>query len=161
MNEKRLQEVDDEIKARRPSPPHAPPPDASLDKLSATYANPAYGQLSFKVKGDGVLRAWTDELGGGPSTIALQHFSGNHFNATVTVYETPLGEKESAVVERAIIDAEFEIVDGVVKGFGVWGGLWGAGAGVPSPTGEKPREKAEVWFDRVEWPWEHGLVMQS
>ncbi|KZV81718.1 beta-lactamase/transpeptidase-like protein [Exidia glandulosa HHB12029] len=161
VNAKRLQAAVDERNARRSSPPDAPLPDVTLEKLSATYFNPAYGKLSFKVKGDGVLRAWTDNLGGGPSMLALHHFSGNHFNASITLFELPLGESENVVVEDEVVDAEFEIVDGRVKGFGVWGGLWGAGEGVPSPKGETPREKAEIWFERVEWPWEHSLVLQN
>lgn len=28
-------------------------------------------------------------------------------------------------------------------------GIWGAGAGVPSPQGKTPRERAEVWFSKL------------
>ena len=47
-------------------------------------------------------------------------------------------------------DAEFAFdVRGQPLGFGLTGGLWGAGAGVPSPSGTTPQERAEVWFTRA------------
>ncbi|EJD48201.1 beta-lactamase/transpeptidase-like protein [Auricularia subglabra TFB-10046 SS5] len=163
-NEESLKRAAEDEAGRLPTPPDAPLPDVTIDRLSATYSNPAYGKLPLRVTGDGIMRAWTENLGGVPSLLALKHFSGNRFNATVTSYTTPLGEDERVVLGFERFDAEFEIVDGVVKGFGVWGGLWGAGLGVPPPAGDGPRDKAEVWFDRDIWPWhegEDGLVVQQ
>lgn len=43
--------------------------------------------------------------------------------------------------------AEFVVDKGHI-GIGMVG-VWGAGAGVPSPQGKIVREHAEVWFDRL------------
>ncbi|KAH7106128.1 beta-lactamase/transpeptidase-like protein [Auriculariales sp. MPI-PUGE-AT-0066] len=150
-----LQKNADDDANRLPSPPNAPLPGASLDRISATYSNPAYGTLAFKVKGDGIMRATTPTWNGAASVLSLQHFSGNLFNATLPYNIRAIDEPELIYVETMHLQAEFEIVDGVVKGFGLWGGgLWGAGEGVESGKGSTAREKAEVWFDRNEWPWE-------
>ncbi|KAH7106121.1 hypothetical protein BKA62DRAFT_668823 [Auriculariales sp. MPI-PUGE-AT-0066] len=150
----RRKNADDDAN-RLPSPPNAPLPGASLDRISATYSNPAYGTLAFKVKGDGIMRATTPTWNGAASVLSLQHFSGNLFNATLPYNIRAIDEPELIYVETMHLQAEFEIVDGVVKGFGLWGGgLWGAGEGVESGKGSTAREKAEVWFDRNEWPWE-------
>lgn len=37
--------------------------------------------------------------------------------------------------------------DGKVAGFGLQG-IWGAGEGVRSPTGDSVRDRSEVWFER-------------
>lgn len=29
-------------------------------------------------------------------------------------------------------------------------GVWGAGSGISGPQGETPRERAEVWFDKIQ-----------
>lgn len=40
------------------------------------------------------------------------------------------------------------IVHGSTTGIGI-SGIWGAGTGVPSPQGTSARERAEVWFDKI------------
>ena len=44
--------------------------------------------------------------------------------------------------------AEF-VVEGSKIGFGLTG-VWGAQPGVVGPQGDSVRERAEVWFDKVE-----------
>ena len=143
-----LEAVDKEEAGRLPSPPDAPLPDATLDGLSAAYRHPAYGCVAFRVTGDGIMRANVADWGGLPSTLALQHFSGNLFNATVILSVAILGHEELLEQPFTGLQAEFEVLDGVVQGFGLWGGLWGAGPASEPLIGHTARERAEVWFDR-------------
>lgn len=117
--------------------------------------------MAFKITGDGILRAQTPPWDGLPVTLALKHFDGNIFNATMPVLVKAIGHDEPILADTMHFQAEFEIIDGVVKGFGLWGGLWGAGAGVESGKGETPRQKAEIWFDRDVWPWDAGDTSSS
>ncbi|KAF5391209.1 hypothetical protein D9757_003078 [Collybiopsis confluens] len=99
------------------------------------------------------------------SHIRLEHFDKNLFNVTglaslVIVASYPrtfrvriLGEKQEywakIATENSLITAEFAFNDeGDVVGFGVAGGLWGAGPGVEGPTGDTVQDRAEIWFDR-------------
>jgi len=83
--------------------------------------------------------------------LTLRHFTGNLFNATRPVLKPVTSQPEPVLFyETSDLEVEFEVSDGQVTGFGLWGGFWGAGPTVESPSGSSAREKAEVWFDRDE-----------
>ena len=135
----------------RPTHPHQLP--HLVD--STAFLHPVYGRLDFVQHGKSTLHAWTIGWGGYPASLTLDHFTANTFNATITQHIPVLGspgKTEEEVISG--LQAEFEVGRGaVVQGFGLWGGLWGAGARAPPLKGASAREKAEVWFEREVWPW--------
>ena len=150
-----LEYLDEAARSRIPSPPNASPPSAPIGRLATTFFNPVYGRLDFVQHGKSTLHAWTIGWGGYPASLTLDHFTGDTFNATITQHIPVLGspgKTEEEVISG--LQAEFEVGRGaVVQGFGLWGGLWGAGARAPPLKGGSAQEKAEVWFEREVWPW--------
>jgi len=65
----------------------------------------------------------------------------------VTTHVPVLDQDEPLQYTQSGLHAEFEVDQGVVKGFGLWGGVWGSGFGVEPLKGTSARELAEVWFD--------------
>ncbi|EJD51736.1 beta-lactamase/transpeptidase-like protein [Auricularia subglabra TFB-10046 SS5] len=149
-----LQFDEEAAKARLPRSPSAPLPSAPIAALAGTYRNPAYGTLNTTVlKTDKyTLRASaTGSLF--LKHVDLGHYAGNVFNATVAIHmpalDTPSGETEDHLVG---VLGEFGFdTRGRVLGFGLSaeGALWGAGNGLPVPSGKTARERAEIWFDRA------------
>ena len=90
------------------------------------------------------------------NSLTLQHYSGNTFNASLTISVPVLDQDELVDVVFDGLLAEFEIEQDVVRGFGLWGGVWGAGVGVEQLKGTSARELAEVWFDH-----DAGLVTDT
>ncbi|THU79478.1 beta-lactamase/transpeptidase-like protein [Dendrothele bispora CBS 962.96] len=85
--------------------------------------------------------------------IKLEHFNKNLFNVT-TLKSTPIlnsgNETANGTEARwaqvwSTASAEFAVHHNKVTGFGMVG-LWGAEAGVPSPSGKTVKQRAEVWF---------------
>ncbi|KAH7101699.1 beta-lactamase/transpeptidase-like protein [Auriculariales sp. MPI-PUGE-AT-0066] len=145
---------------RIPSPRFARPPTVPLSQLAAAYRNGAYGRFAFELK-DGVLRTAGKE-GELSVQLRLAHFDGDLFNLTASFLQTAIGEAELFGSEMSGLHAEFEVTDGIVQGFGIWGGMWGAGFGAPSlPIEGTAREKAEVWFEPEVWPWVDETDPQS
>ncbi|TRM58472.1 beta-lactamase/transpeptidase-like protein [Schizophyllum amplum] len=92
-------------------------------------------------------RVWADY-------IKLAHYDGGLFNVTV-LKSVPTGNASEPFWVAGTDDdpdlsnAEFAFDEaGGALGFGLTGGIWGAGAGVPSPKGDTPQARAEVWFTR-------------
>ncbi|KAG7440325.1 beta-lactamase/transpeptidase-like protein [Guyanagaster necrorhizus] len=83
------------------------------------------------------------------SHIVLEHFDGDLYNASaLDSIATDDGFWVNQEARDELITAEFVIEeDGV--GFGLTGGIWGAGPGVDPPKGDTVRERAEVWFWKV------------
>ena len=142
-----LQAVADEEAARLPSPPDAPPPALPIEQLATTFSQPAYGSLSFLITAPGTLSSGTNWTGPLATSLTLQHYTGNLFNASVTTHVPVLDQDEPLQYTQSGLHAEFEVDQGVVKGFGLWGGVWGSGFGVEPLKGTSARELAEVWFD--------------
>ncbi len=44
---------------------------------------------------------------------------------------------------------EFVVEKGKVAGFGMRGGIWGAGTVEGDPTGKTVEERSEVWYEAV------------
>ncbi|KAH7100985.1 beta-lactamase/transpeptidase-like protein [Auriculariales sp. MPI-PUGE-AT-0066] len=122
-------------------------PDVTLEKLAISFRHPVYGTLPFRVVGTNTLEASTIGWAGYPSILTLQRSERNLFSATLVVEVQGPGSNESATFDIPGLKGEFQISNGIVQGFGIWGDLWGAGYGAPSTSGESPREKAEVWFN--------------
>ncbi|KAJ7153556.1 beta-lactamase/transpeptidase-like protein [Mycena crocata] len=82
--------------------------------------------------------------------VALAHFNKDIFNVTGWT-GMPTGDAASPVwafdARFAGTHAEFGSSNGTT-GFGLLGGLWGPGAGVPDPKGDTAEERAEVWFSK-------------
>ncbi|KAJ7101414.1 beta-lactamase/transpeptidase-like protein [Mycena belliarum] len=75
----------------------------------------------------------------------LTHFEGNLFNFTGwTGYPTGNASRPVWPYDAGFSSTHIEFG---VGGFGLTGGLWGAGDGIPDPQGESIAERAEVWFN--------------
>ncbi|KAJ6630159.1 hypothetical protein B0H10DRAFT_1758968, partial [Mycena sp. CBHHK59/15] len=83
--------------------------------------------------------------------MKLAHFNGNIFNLTGWTGK-PTGNPSSPVwaldAGFSSTNVEFGFSD-TGSGFGLVGGVWGAGAGVPDPQGKTVEERAEVWFAAI------------
>ncbi|KAL1701299.1 beta-lactamase/transpeptidase-like protein [Schizophyllum commune] len=82
--------------------------------------------------------------------IKLAHYDGGIFNVTI-LDSVPTGNASEPYwvggtdEDPDLANAEFAFdLLGQPLGFGLTGGLWGAGAGVPSPSGSTPQERAEA-----------------
>ncbi len=99
------------------------------------------------------------------SHILLEHFDGDLYNASaldsivssVRAFSVPyrhscqvtdVGFWVNQEARDELITAEFVIGEDET-GFGVTGGIWGAGPGVDPPNGDTVRERAEVWFKKL------------
>lgn len=85
--------------------------------------------------------------------IQLDHFSENIFNVTVFEITTAPKSDEIVVVPPSFDEPkptlEFSLDQrGQIDGFGLTR-VWGEGSGVPLPKGDTVKERAEVWFDRL------------
>ncbi|KAF7303230.1 Beta-lactamase class penicillin binding protein [Mycena kentingensis (nom. inval.)] len=95
----------------------------------------------------------------GYSHVKLEHFEGGVFNLTVLASFKNLDRATNTTrpfwaspLVAPGVRAEFAYHPRTGKvGFGVEGGFWGEGAGVPPPSeeGKDVVERAEVWFERV------------
>ncbi|KAK7058457.1 hypothetical protein VNI00_002091 [Paramarasmius palmivorus] len=88
------------------------------------------------------------------SHVKLEHFDGALFN--LTTFESQPTDDDSdpcwtvkPTAVDGIITAEFAVDDDGNVGFGVTGGIWGAGPGVEGPGGDNAQQRAEVWFENV------------
>ncbi|ESK87216.1 beta-lactamase [Moniliophthora roreri MCA 2997] len=88
------------------------------------------------------------------SHAKLEHFDGSFFNFT-ELDSRPTDDESDPYWTGTIqatgdeLTAEFVVdADGIV-GFGITGGIWGAGEGVHGPVGNSVQERAEVWFNKV------------
>ena len=82
--------------------------------------------------------------------ISNTAFSVTGFSITTTP-STSGGEQRPVVALAFGYETMVEFAigkDGNIEGFG-FKGIWGAGYGVKSPTGKTVKERAEVWFDRI------------
>lgn len=83
------------------------------------------------------------------SHIVLEHFDGDLYNASaLNSVATDDGFWVHQEGRDELIAAEFVIGEDE-SGFGVTGGVWGAGPGVDPPNGDTVRERAEVWFKKL------------
>ncbi|KAG6819429.1 hypothetical protein H0H93_011956 [Arthromyces matolae] len=85
------------------------------------------------------------------SHLKFRHFDGNLFNVS-TLLSVPSVDPQDAgkfwtYTPGFSSPAEF-VINGSHIGFGL-SGVWGAGISVPDLVGATPKERAEVWFDRV------------
>lgn len=131
--------------ARLPPPPDAPPPSADL---VGTYAHPVYGTLELRHDSEGAAHfaATVDWAEGFLQSLHFAHYAGDIFNVTVTARLADGAEEHIPDVL-----AEFGVTDGAVQGLGLSAGgvLWGTGPDMQPPSGPTPRDRAEVWFERV------------
>ncbi|KAK0186864.1 hypothetical protein F5146DRAFT_935962, partial [Armillaria mellea] len=86
------------------------------------------------------------------SHILLEHFDGDLYNASaldsIVSSATDNGFWVNQEGKDELITAEFVIGEDET-GFGLTGGIWGAGPGVDPPNGDTVRERAEVWFKKL------------
>ncbi|KAL0567548.1 hypothetical protein V5O48_014444 [Marasmius crinis-equi] len=83
--------------------------------------------------------------------IRLEHFDGNVFNVTGLLSYSTNDTTEpfwTKVVSAPGLQAEFGLDDGAL-GVGFTGGLWGAGDGVPDPSGDTLKERSEIWMEKA------------
>lgn len=71
-----------------------------------------------------------------------------HVQSPVYPKTTYLAYEMDEVSSTATVEFEVDEETGQV-GFGVQGGVWGAGSRVPPKQGKTAKERAEVWFERV------------
>ncbi|KAJ7185375.1 beta-lactamase/transpeptidase-like protein [Mycena filopes] len=85
--------------------------------------------------------------------LSLAHFEHNLFNASA-FYSVPQHNSSAgynwvtALTDPGLV-TEFSFSnedDSIGVGFR---GIWGAGAGVPSPSGATVKDRAEVWFEKI------------
>ncbi|KAJ7484270.1 beta-lactamase/transpeptidase-like protein [Mycena latifolia] len=92
--------------------------------------------------------AWNRQLAG---FGALKHFNGALFNLTAWV-EMPTGNSSDSVWAYTSLQAnvaEFVVNLGKVAGFGIRGGLWGAGDLAGEPQGRTVEARSEVWYSAL------------
>ncbi|KAK0458281.1 uncharacterized protein EV420DRAFT_389681 [Desarmillaria tabescens] len=83
------------------------------------------------------------------SHILLEHFDGDLYNASaLDSIVTDDGFWVNREARDVLVTAEFVIEEDEI-GFGLTGGIWGAGPGVDPPNGDTVRERAEVWFGKL------------
>lgn len=83
------------------------------------------------------------------SHVLLEHFDGDLYNASaLNSIATDDGFWVNRQARDEVITAEFVIGEDET-GFGLTGGIWGAGPGVDPPNGDTVRERAEVWFKKL------------
>ncbi|KAK0470763.1 hypothetical protein IW261DRAFT_1345236 [Armillaria novae-zelandiae] len=86
------------------------------------------------------------------SHIVLEHFDGDLYNASALNSIVSSATDDGFWVHQEgrdeLITAEFVIGEDET-GFGVTGGIWGAGPGVDPPNGDTVQERAEVWFKKL------------
>ncbi|KAJ6599954.1 beta-lactamase/transpeptidase-like protein [Mycena vulgaris] len=88
----------------------------------------------------------------GADYVALTHWAGELFNVSGW-RAIPTGDPSApfwaldAGLEGAVV--EFAIESGRITGFGMRGGIWGAGALVGEPQGESVEAQSEVWYEAV------------
>ncbi|KAK7050032.1 hypothetical protein VNI00_005464 [Paramarasmius palmivorus] len=162
----------------KPRPSNPAPPPLPLEQLAGVYRNLGYGDIELCFVGSNgqtdscrkVLKELPVVLPGGinediPTLVArwdrfwsshvkLEHFDGAMFN--VTMLESRPTDDESDPYWTAtpstgdeVHTAEFVVDDEGKVGFGITGGVWGAGPGVEGPVGESVKERAEVWFEKI------------
>ncbi|KAJ7670403.1 hypothetical protein B0H17DRAFT_948817, partial [Mycena rosella] len=91
--------------------------------------------------------AWNRQLA---SYGALKHFDGPLFNLTAWV-EMPTGNASDPFWAYTSLqaNAEFAVHSGTVAGFGMQGGVWGAGDLAGEPEGLTVEDRSEVWYAAV------------
>ncbi|KAG7088848.1 hypothetical protein E1B28_012802 [Marasmius oreades] len=145
--------------------------------LEGTYNNPGYGNWSLCLFDPShqpsnackelVANASTILPGGINSTIPtllspsssiwfnylkLEHVDGNVFSITGLFSYPTLNDTKQPFWTRVSSapgpQAEFFSLNGTI-GFGLSGGIWGAGLGVPDPQGDTPQDRSEVWMEKI------------
>ncbi|KAL0577108.1 hypothetical protein V5O48_004861 [Marasmius crinis-equi] len=145
--------------------------------LEGMYTNPAYGNWTFCLAGNGqssdpcqnLLTNLSTILPGAvnpevPTLLAkvesvwVQYvkleWNGSQFDVTALSSFPTINDPTQPFWTKVIdigsgVKAEFDGDGRGVLGVGFTGDLWGASPGVPEPKGETVKEKAEVWFDRI------------
>ncbi|KAI3621302.1 beta-lactamase class penicillin binding protein [Moniliophthora roreri] len=155
-------------------PTNASDPSIDFTNLAGTYNNPGYGNFTFCLISEEPTESCR-ELVANTSTllpgainttvptllaktdavfaeyVALTHSDGNKFDIAAMLSfptnnpEQPFWAKVLTVPGFVV---EFAATDDSI-GMAVNGGFWGAGTGVPDPTGDSLEERAEVWFRQV------------
>ena len=75
----------------------------------------------------------------------IWHHSGNAYKMCWKFFPDGIGYEEMVGLP---LDVEVDVHEDSVKGFGVRG-FWGAGKGVPSPSGDTVQQRSEVYFKKV------------
>jgi len=161
-----------------PRPTNASVPSVPFERLAGKYRDPGYGTVELcllsrhkaAIMSDSCRRLIDDLNTTLPDIldpqiptfvtkwefrlthVSLTHFEHNVFNVS-GFNSIPTGDsKDKPYWVRTLTDpnlvAEFSYDDGIL-GIGIRG-LWGAGEGVDSPEGDTVKERAEVWFEKVE-----------
>ncbi|KAJ7059265.1 beta-lactamase/transpeptidase-like protein [Mycena amicta] len=163
------------IPTATPRPTNATPPLLPFEKLAGTYQNLGYGTIELCFFTPEPSSAGCQELVKeipttlpgvidpkiptllshwkifGLSHVSLTHFDGNVFNIT-GLNSKPTGNSSQPfwVAEQAapgMLQAEWAY-DGGALGVAMRG-VWGAGEGVKSPVGESVKDRAEIWFEKL------------
>jgi len=96
-----------------------------------------------------LLARWN---GFGVTHVSLTHFEHNLFNITglASIPTRNSSDKPYWVTIESDPSPQAEFSFDGIPGVGFRGGIWGAGAGVPSPQGETVKDRAEAWFEKVD-----------
>ncbi|KAJ6552199.1 beta-lactamase/transpeptidase-like protein [Mycena vulgaris] len=160
-----------------PRPENATLPTFTFESLAGTYSDPGYGAVEFCLVSpdstsstseachlllEEVPTTLSDVLdpkiptllarwdGFGLTHVSLTHFEHNIFNLSGFASIPTRNSSDKAYWVSRETDpslvAEFSY-EGIL-GVGLRG-IWGAGDGVPSPTGETVKERAEIWLEKV------------
>ncbi|KAF7374353.1 Beta-lactamase class penicillin binding protein [Mycena sanguinolenta] len=112
-------------------------------------------RLPDQFVGMDLVWAW-GKVGLGASYVGLKHFDGGVYNLTGWLALPTVDDVSTSLwAYTAGLDpgltAEFDIntQKGTVAGFGIRGGIWGAGTVEPEPTGNSVEERSEVWYAAV------------
>ncbi|KAF8183036.1 beta-lactamase/transpeptidase-like protein [Mycena galopus ATCC 62051] len=154
-------------------------PSISFSALAGTYRDPGYGTLdlclvstdSSNASASESCRQIIDEIptalpgvldphiptllarwkAFGVTHVSIAHFEHNLFNVT-GVFSIPTGNSsdkpywvQSDTHPNFVAEFSFDGKAGIgIRGF------WGAGNGVESPHGDSVKDRAEVWFEKIE-----------
>ncbi|KAJ6566564.1 beta-lactamase/transpeptidase-like protein [Mycena capillaripes] len=161
-----------------PRPENATSPSLPLQSLAGKYQDLAYGPIELclvsqemhSTTSDTCLRL-QDEIsttlpdaldlriptlltrwyGAGVTHLAFSHFEHNVFNVSALCSIATRNSSDNPYWVYGLRDSTFIAEFSEDDGLGVAiRGLWGSGAGVPSPSGSTVKERAEIWFKQVE-----------
>ncbi|ESK80791.1 penicillin-binding protein, partial [Moniliophthora roreri MCA 2997] len=153
---------------------NASDPSIDFTSLAGTYNNPGYGNFTFCLISEeptescrefvantstllpGAINTTVPTLLAKPDTVlaeyvVLTHSDGNKFDIAA-MHSFPTNNPEQPFWAKVLTApgfvVEFAATDNGI-GMAMNGGIWGAGTGVPDPTGDSLEERAEVWFRQV------------
>ncbi|ESK85501.1 beta-lactamase class penicillin binding protein [Moniliophthora roreri MCA 2997] len=153
-------------------PQNTSDPSIEVTRLAGTYNNPGYGNWTFCLISEETTGSCRESVANAsthlpgfidptvPILVAkldavltdyvlLMHSDGNEFDGFLLI-SNPTNDSEQPFWAKSLgsFKAEFASTDDGI-GMAISGNFWGATPGLPEPTGDSVRERAEVWFSQV------------